>query len=176
MAYSLNSIDEAVDGKFLITKNVSNQAQAGTLVHIMDSSQSSSGVSVNYRVTNTGQNFTIKFGSLKDFCKWATPDTFIARYYESFTKSEILNYIKVNERTFLTFAVPIIAVALVIIWVLCLLIFKDHTVLKIILGIILSLVAAGAVTIFYKRQKTQVKLKLYKKVSSNWACGGIAFK
>ena len=80
MALYLYSIDEAEDRKFIVTKAMSGQAKMGTLVHIMECSENSSGISVSYRVTETGQDFNIKFENLKQFCKWARPDNFIARY------------------------------------------------------------------------------------------------
>ncbi len=175
MTYSLNNINEAVDSKFLVTKNIHNQAQQGTLVHIMGGDDSGGNITVNYRVTGSGQDFTIHFNTLKEFCKWARPDTFIARHYENFSTKEIMNYIKISDRTFLTFCLPIIIAALAIIW------FVMAVPLKmakgaVIAGIILSVIAVVAVIIFYKSQKSRVKLKLYQKVSSGWAGGGITFK
>ena len=61
MALYLYSIDEAEDRKFIVTKAMSGQAKMGTLVHIMECSENSSGISVSYRVTETGQDFNIKF-------------------------------------------------------------------------------------------------------------------
>ncbi len=175
MTYLLNNIDEAVDRKFLVCKNISNQARAGTMVHIMGSDDTS-GINVKYRVTDTGQDYNIQFETLKDFCKWAAPDTFIARYYENFSNKEILHYIKVMNRSFTSFCLPIIAVALVIVWVLSIIIFKnvlDKTSLAFIVGGVLSVVAIIGVFYMYRQQKSSVKLKLYRKVSSNW---GIEFK
>ena len=70
MTYLLSSIDDAIDRKFLVTKSVAGQVEAGTLVHIMGGSQDGMGVSVDYRVASTYQDYTIKFTSLKDFSKW----------------------------------------------------------------------------------------------------------
>ena len=42
MTHLLN-IDEAVDRKFLITKNMKNQAEAGTIIHDMDAENNSDG-------------------------------------------------------------------------------------------------------------------------------------
>ena len=174
MTYLLNNIDEAVDRKFLVCKNISNQARAGTMVHIMGSDDSS-GINVKYRVTDTGQDYNIQFETLKDFCKWAAPDTFIARYYENFSNKEILHYIKVTNRSFTSFCLPIIAVALVIIWVLALVVLKSFikTSICAIIGGVLSVAAIVAVIYVYRQQKSSVKLELYRKVSSNW---GIEFK
>ena len=175
MTYSINNINEAVDSKFLVTKNLHNQAQAGTLVHIMGGDESGGNISVNYRVTGSGQDFTIKFGSLKEFCKWARPDTFIARHYENFTTKEIMNYIKVSDSTFFSFCLPIIIVALGVIWgvVAAALGFKGST--GIVVGAICSVVAIIAIIIIFFRRKSKVKLKLYQKVSSSWAGGGVKF-
>ena len=176
MTYLLNNIDEAVDRKFLVCKNISNQARAGTMVHIMGSDDSS-GINVKYRVTDTGQDYNIQFDTLKDFCKWAAPDTFIARYYENFSNKEILHYIKVTNRSFASFCLPIIAAALVVVWVLALVVLKGIVHLGGgicgIIGGVLSVVAIVAVIYMYRQQKSSVKLKLYRKVSSNW---GIEFK
>ena len=78
MAFMLYSIDEAVDCKYIITKAMSGQAKPGTLIHVMDTKENSDGVTVFYRITKTGQNFVAKFETIKDFCKWCTPDSFIA--------------------------------------------------------------------------------------------------
>ena len=83
MTYMLNDIDEAIDRKFLVTKTLSNQVQAGTIVHIMDAHSEKDGkVTVYYRITYTKQDYTVKFDNVKQFCKWARPDNFIARHYE----------------------------------------------------------------------------------------------
>ena len=64
MALFIYSIDEAVDRKYVVTKSIGGQAQAGTLVHIMDYEEKEDGrISVSYRVTETGQNFDIEFSS-----------------------------------------------------------------------------------------------------------------
>ena len=174
MTYSINNINEAVDSKFLVTKNIHNQAQSGTLIHIMGGDDSGGSIKVNYRVTGSGQDFTINFNNLKEFCKWARPDTFIARHYENFTTKEIMNYIKISDRTFVSFCLPIIIVLLAIIWPVMIFAVKATT--GIIVGAVLSVVVIVATIIIYKSQKSRVKLKLYQKVSSGWAGGGITFK
>lgn len=172
MAFSLYSIDEAIDKKFIVTKTLGRQAKAGTLVHIMDASESSNGVTVDYRVTSTGQDFTVKFDSLKQFCSWAVYDTFIARYYEFLSSKDIQYYLKVTNRTVVSFCVPIILVCMLVIWLLALLVIKGTT--GVVLGIVLSVVAAAAVFIFYKTQKSNILVKFYGKVSNGaW---GIAIK
>ncbi|MBQ3918639.1 MAG: hypothetical protein II695_03110 [Oscillospiraceae bacterium] len=169
MAYSLSNIDEAVDGKYLVVKNRTGQAKIGTMVHVMSAKQSSDGrIDMGYRVTGTGQNYTARFDSIKDFCTWARPDSFIARYYECFDNSEISKYIKINNRTVLTFCVPIIAIALVLIWIIFGAILHGKGA-AIVIGIILSIVAIGFVFFLYKESKNKIKMDLYKKVSaSRW--------
>ena len=170
MTYMLNSIDEAIDRKFLVTKSLGNQVKAGTLVHIMGTKEIDDGVVVDYRVTDTGQDFSIRFQGVKEFCQWARPDTFIARYYESFSQKEILHYIKVNNRSFVNFCLPIIAGILVVAIILMVALPKP---VGIIIGIILFIAGAVGTFFIYNSQKKNVKLKLYQKVSTNW---GIAFK
>ncbi len=170
MALLLYSIDEAVDRKFVVTKSIASQAKIGSLVHIMDSSEIPDGISVDYRITSTGQDFSIKFDNLKQFCKWARPDNFIARHYENLDKKDILHYIKVSNRTFASFCLPIIIVLLAVIWALAIFAFNSNF----ILGGILSAVAILAVIAIYRYQKTNVVLKLYSKVgTNNW---GIVIK
>lgn len=171
MTYMLNSIDEAVDQKFLVTKNLANQVKSGSMVHIMGTKDIDNGVVVDYRVTDTGQDFSVRFQTVKDFCNWARPDTFIARYHDSFSTKEIQHYIKVNNRSFTNFCLPIIAAALIVIWILGIAVIKGAA--GTVLAIILSLAAVGGTFFLYTSQKKNVKLKLYQKVSSNW---GIAFK
>ncbi len=170
MALLLYSIDEAVDRKFIVTKSISSQAKIGSLVHIMDSSEKSDGISVDYRITSTGQDFSIQFDNLKQFCKWARPDNFIARHYENLDQKDILHYIKVSNRTFASFCLPIIIVLLAIIWAVALIALDQNF----IVGAILSVIAIIAVIAIYKYQKTNVVLKLYSKVgTNNW---GITIK
>lgn len=168
MAYILNSFDDAVDGKFLIVKSMTNQADVGTMVHIMGTNKGSGGSAVvNYRVTTTGQDYEVTFSSIKDFMAWARPDSFIARNYESFTKDEIRNYIKINNRTFASYCMPIIIALLVVVWIISILVIPG-TALKIILGAVLSVVAFLAVVVIYKKQKSGVKMKMYKKLQNKW--------
>ena len=169
MAFMLYSIDDAIDCKYIVMKTMSGQAKAGTMVHIMDTNEKSDGIIVDYRVTRTGQNFVAKFPTLKDFCKWARPDTFLARHYDSFSKKEVMQYLKVKDRTFVSFCLPLIAIALVIVWVLSLAIIRGTT--GIILGVILSLVSVAAVFFLFKTTKEKTMLKMYSKVGM-----GINFK
>lgn len=164
----LNSIDEAIDGKYLVTKYEKNQADVGSMIHIMDAREDSDGVIiVDYRLPATGQNYCARFDNINQFYKWARPDTFIARYYENFSQKEIQNYIKVSNRTFTTFCLPFIAVALVVVWIFALAVIGGSG--GIVAGAILSVVAFVAVMIIFNKQKSGVKLKMYHKVSaSNW--------
>ena len=172
MGFTLYSIDEAIDRKFVVTKTISSQAKAGTLIHIMGTKEKPDQVSVKYRVTESGQDFVIKFDNVKQFCKWARPDNFIARNYERLTNKEITHYLKVMGRTVVSFCLPIILIALVVIWGISLFVIKS-TPTNLIVGAAASAVAAIAVLIFYKVQKNNVKMRLYQKVSSNW---GVVFK
>ncbi len=169
MAFMLYSIDEAIDRKYVVTKPLNGQAKVGSLIHIMDAKESSNGITVDYRVSQSNQSFVAKFETVKDFCKWCRPDTFIARHYESLTKKEIRQYLTITGRTFTSFCLPIILVALVVIWVLGLVIIKGAA--GIILSVILSLVAVLAVLFVFKSQKEKIKLKLYSKVNV-----GVSFK
>lgn len=172
MAFTLYSIDEAIDRKFVVTKTISSQAKAGTLIHIMGTKEKPDQVSVKYRVTESGQDFVIKFENVKQFCKWARPDNFIARNYERLSNKEIQHYLKVMGRSVATFCLPIIVVALVLVWIAALFLIKK-TPTNFIVGGAASAVVAIGVLMFYKIQKNNVKMRLYKKVSSNW---GVVFK
>ena len=169
MAFMLYSIDEAIDRKYVVTKLVSGQAKVGSLIHVMDTHETSDGITVDYRVSKTGQNFVVKFPTVKEFCKWCRPDTFIARHYDSLSKKEIRQYLKVTSRTFTSFCLPIIIVALALIWILGIAVIGAPA--GIIISVILSLVAVLAVLYLFKAQKEKIKLKLYGKVNV-----GVSFK
>ncbi len=174
MTYMLNDIDEAIDRKFLVTKTLSNQVEAGTIVHIMDAVNEKDGtVTVYYRITYTKQDYTVKFDNLKQFCKWARPDNFIARHYESFDIKEIQQYIKVKDRGFLNFYLPIILVGVIIAWVFAMVAVKGTG--GVVLGVLLTIAIAGLVIWLYRSTKHKTMIKLYSKISSNsnW---GINFK
>ena len=173
MAYILKNINDAVDGKFLVTKTRPKQAEAGTIVHIMDARKlKNGGYQLDYRVTTTGQNYLIEFATLKEFYAWARPDTFIARNYNSFSKKDIMHYVKVTSRTFQSFCVPLIVAAVVVAWVLSFIIFGSVG-LKILFGMLLSIVAAALVIVIYRKQKNGVKMKMYQMIQSKL---GIKFK
>ncbi|SDB17279.1 hypothetical protein SAMN02910317_00901 [Ruminococcaceae bacterium FB2012] len=169
MAFMLYSIDEAIDRKYVVTKPLSGQAKSGTLIHVMDTHETSDGITVDYRVTKTGQNYVVKFPTVKEFCKWCRPDTFIARHYDSLSKKEIRQYLKITSRTFTSFCLPLIVVALAIIWVLAMVVIKGTV--GIIIGVVLSLAAVLGVLYLFKAQKEKIKLKLYSKVNV-----GVSFK
>lgn len=170
MTYMLNDIDEAIDRKFLVTKTLSNQVQAGTIVHIMDALNNKDGtVTVYYRITYTKQDYTVKFDNVKQFCKWARPDNFIARHYESFNIKEIQRYVKLKDRTFTSFCLPLILVAVAFIWAICWLLIGKET-FMFILAAVLTVAAAVLITFTYRSSRQKELIKLYSKVSanSNW--------
>ena len=165
----LYSIDDAIDCKYIVTKTLNKQAKAGSLIHVMDTMETSDGITVDYRVTKTGQNFVIRFPTVKEFCKWCRPDSFLARHYDSFSKKEIMNYLKIKDRSFTTFCLPIIAVALVVIWLICLLAIKGAA--GVIVGVVLSIAAVLGTMYIFKTTKEKMLVKLYGKVNV-----GITFK
>jgi hypothetical protein len=171
MTYLLN-VDEAIDRKFLVTKSIKGQAEAGTIIHVMDAEKVSNQLLVTYRVARFNgkfhdyQDFNAKFNDLAEFCKWAQPDNFIARNYESFSIKDIQHYIKVKNRTVASFCLPIIIVAAIIIWVLSLLVVKGTV--GIIIGAVLTVVVVALVFSTFKSQKKKEKMRMYKKISSGW--------
>jgi hypothetical protein len=174
MAYMLKNINDAVDGKFLVTKSFPKQAEAGTIVHIMDARKlKNGGYQLDYRVTSTGQNYLIEFKQLKDFYAWARPDTFIARNYNSFSKKDIMHYVKVTSRTFQSFCVPLIVVAVIIAWVLAIVLFKGNAGMMILFGMLFSVAASAIVIVIYRKQKSGVKMKMYGMIQSKL---GVKFK
>lgn len=173
MTHLLN-IDEAVDRKFLITKNVKGQAAAGTIIHVLDAEKSSGGsVNVLYRVARFNekfhdyQDYNAKFDNLAAFCKWAQPDNFIARNYEMLSLSDIQHYIKIKKRNFTSFCLPLILIAAIIIWAL-LYFTLGAGIAMIVIGVFLTLGITAAVLLLLKKQKKKEKVRLYHKISSNW--------
>ena len=175
MTYLLNDIQDAVDRKFLVTKTLPRQAEAGTVVHIMGTEQNSGGITVNYRVTSTKQDFSTKFESIKDFCNWARPDSFIARYSENLSLKDVQQYIKVKNRSFINFCLPIILVAVAIIWAVCLIAIPTKWV-GIVIAACMTVLISFLVWTFFKTSKTKFMTRLYGKISSNWAGGSIVIK
>lgn len=179
MNYLLN-IDEAIDRKFLVTKAMRGQADIGTIIHVMDAEQQGQAVIVYYRVTRYNekfhdyQDYTAKFENLAAFCKWAQPDNFIARNYECFSIKDIQHYIKVKNRSFASFCLPIILVAAIIIWVaLALLMFKTNLIVGVVIGAVLTLLVIVLAFSLLKMQKKKEKMRLYRKVSAGW---GVVFE
>ena len=165
MAFMLYSIDEAVDCKYIITKAMSGQAKPGTLIHVMDTKENSDGVTVFYRITKTGQNFVAKFETIKDFCKWCTPDSFIARHYESFSNKEIMRYLSISNRTMTSFYIPVMAVLAVIAWIIMFVLFKSWAI-RILLGIVCSLVIAVLVFFLGNSQKDKMLMKFHSRINA----------
>ena len=171
MTYLLN-VDEAIDRKFLVTKNMKGQAEAGTIIHVMDAEKVSNQLLVTYRVSRFNgkfhdyQDYNAKFNDLNEFCKWAQPDNFIARNYESFSIKDIQHYIKVKNRTFASFCLPLILIAAAIVWVLAFMLLSSP--LNIVLGAVLTLAAIVLVFSAFKSQKKKEKMRMYKKISSGW--------
>ena len=173
MTYLLN-IDEAIDRKFLVSKNLKGQTEAGNIIHVMDAENTSdSAVLVTYRVSHYNekfhdyQDYTVKFDNVAQFCKWAQPDNFIARNYESLSIKDIQHYIKIKNRSFTSFCLPIILAAAVVIWALSLLIIPSP-IIAIIVALVLTIGVVVGVFGYFRKQKKQEKMRLYSKISSGW--------
>lgn len=172
MTYLLN-IDQAVDRKYLVTKSLKGQAEAGSIIHVMDAENKGSSVAVSYRVNHFNQKFldfqdyTVTFKDVAQFCKWAQPDNFIARNYENLDIKDIQHYISVKNRTFTGFCLPIILV-LAIILIAVSAVIPIPMPYGIIIGACLAVLAAILVVVLFKSQKKKEKMKLYKKISASW--------
>ena len=172
MNYLLN-IDEAIDRKFLVSKTIKGQAEAGNIIHVMDAENSSNSVLVTYRVSHYNerfhdyQDYTVNFDNVAQFCKWAQPDNFIARNYESLSIKDIQHYIKIKNRSFLTFCLPLIILAAIIIFAVLVGVLKLGG-MGIVLSLILTAAAALGIFAFFRNQKKQEKMRLYSKISSGW--------
>lgn len=169
----LRKIDDSIDRRFLITKSVKGQAEAGTVIHVIDAGTTSDAVNVSYRVSKFNndkvfeyKDYTAKFQNVSQFCKWAQPDSFIVRNYERLTIKDIQHYIKIKKRTFFTFCLPIILLLLIVVWPLSLFLLKDIS--SYIIGGTLTLIIFIGVIGFYKNQKKKEKMRLYRKISSGW--------
>ncbi len=173
MTYLLN-VDEAIDRKFLVIKNIKGQAEPGTIIHVMDAEKVSNQLHVTYRVARFNgkyhdyQDYNAKFEDLASFCKWAQPDNFIARNYESFSIKDIQHYIKVKNRTFASFCLPLIIIFAAIVWAAALVLLKDNMMLAAVLGSALTVVAVLVVLVLFKSQKKKEKMRMYKKMTSRW--------
>lgn len=168
MAFMLFSIEDAVDCKYIVTKSMREQAKTGALIHVMDAQETSDGITVKYRVTKTKQDFTANFETVKQFCSWCMPSTFLAKYYDKLSSREIKKYIKVENRSFLTFQLPMILVLLAIVWVVALFALKDMLglVMALILGGAASIVIIVAVLVVSHVAKNSMIERLYRKVST----------
>ena len=168
MANMINgNFNDLVDGKFLILKRMSSQPEPGTMIHVMGAAQEQNGTySVNYRVTETGQNYVNKFKNMKEFYGWARPDSFIARNYESFTRHDVQKYIRVKKRTPASFCLPLICVMLVLVWALMLMLLSAP--LSIIAAFLLSIAGVFGIFFMYKKQKERMKTKMYGKIMTKW--------
>lgn len=172
MTSTLTNVNDMVDNKYLITRTMANQAEAGNIVHIMSAKNGADGFSLEYRVTATGQNFNIQFKRMEDFIRWARPDPFITRNYDAFTKDEIVHYIKVTNKSFASFGLPILIVLMAIVWAASLIFLQGTT--AIIAGAAGSIVSLLLVLFIYKKRKSSIKMKMYYKVgTSKW---GVKFK
>ena len=176
MTYMLNSIDEAIDRKFLVTKQMKAQAEPGSIIHVLNATKKKDGIVVDYRVTDVGKGYSFRdyaarFGSINEFCKWERPDNFIARHYEAFDLKEIQNYIKVTDRSFITSGLPIVVVLALALFALGFLVIKG--VAGIIIAAVGTVIVFAGVSWFLRWQKSRVKLNLYSKISSDW---GVQFK
>lgn len=176
MAFMLYSVSDAVDNKFIITKSISHQAKPGTLIHVMDATNDARGISVDYRVTETNQDFTVTFHNLKQLCKWIQPDSFIARHYDSLEHKDIVHYMKVNSHGFFSFCLPLILLFLAIIWCAYFFLvpmflpdFYLPNLVGIIVGGALSVVVIALICIMNKVQKSNAKMKIWSSVAdSKW--------
>ena len=175
MTYMLNSIEDAVDRKFLVLKSVSGQVPGGTLIHVMDARQEGGKTVIYYRSMTNGRDGVIKFDNPSMFYKWARPDNFIARYYDRFSNRDIQQYIKLSNRTFKSFCLPLMIVAIILVWVVCLL-FVPNIILKIVVCVCLSVMVGFSVWSIYKNHHTKVMMRLYRNVSADWAGGGLVIR
>lgn len=177
MKLLLNNIEDAVDQKYLITKSLKNQAEAGTVIHIMGAQTESDGVTVKYRVTKTGQDYSCKFADIKQFSKWASSDNFLARYQDNLTPSDIKQYIKVCDTSFMgSGGIPILAgIAIVLVALVVMLITSVIQWWQLLIGAVcVPVIIYFVVSTFYKRRRNKVMSQIYNKVSASW--GGVVLR
>ena len=168
MAFMLFSIDDAVDHKYVVSKTIKGQAKKGTLIHVMDTRETSDGITVYYRVTKTKQDYMAKFDTIKQFCKWCMPSTFIAKYYDRLSSREVLKYIKVENRSFLTFHLPVILVCLAVVWAIAMaaVFLNILDLIPVLIGAgVLSVICIVAVFVINHLTREQMTERLYRKVS-----------
>ncbi len=168
MAFSLYSIDEAVDHKYIVIKSMKKQVKKGTLIHVMDANESSDGYTINYRISKTNQDFVVTFDTIKQFCNWCMPSTFLAKYYDKLSYREIIRYIKAENRGFMAFQFPIILICLAIIWPAAMLtVYMNYLELPLglIIGGAMSVVCIIGVIVIASISKKNMIERLYEKVS-----------
>ena len=168
MAFSLYSIDEAVDHKYIVVKSIKEQVKKGTLVHIMDAIESSDGITVKYSVTKTNQDLTVRFNTIKQFCNWCMPSSFLAKYYNKLSYRDVIKYIQAENRSFPVFHLPIILISLAIIWSLSMLMVYMKFIelpFGLIIGGALSVICIVCVFVLTHVSKTHMIEQLYEKVS-----------
>ena len=111
------------------------------------------------------------------FCKWAQPDNFIARNYESFSLKDIQHYIKVKNRTFASFCLPIIIVLAAIVWAVALFVLKGTIGINLYSGAALTVVVFLLCSVsFFKSQKKKEKMRMYKDDVLRWGVVLITIK
>lgn len=177
MRLLLNNIEDAVDQKYLVTKSLKNQAVAGTVIHIMGAQTESDGVTVKYRVTKTGEDYSCKFADVKQFSKWASSDNFVARYQDNLSPSDIRQYIKVCNTSFMSSGgIPIIAgITVVLIAMLIAMIIGKIVWWQLLIGVVcFPVIIYFGVTTFYRRRRNKVMSQIYNKVSASW--GGVVLR
>lgn len=166
MAQYLLSFDEAIDRKFIVTKNLNGQAKPGTMIHVLDCVPKGNGAhTVWYRVNETGQDFSHGFSSIKDFCSWARTDKILIRHYESLSRRDVMQYLKITNGGFTKLYLPVIIVLLILVWIA--LISVVGGVPGAIIAAVLSLVIFIGALFVYKAQRKKAILSIYSKVSKN---------
>lgn len=177
MRLLLNNIEDAVDQKYLVTKSLKNQAAAGTVIHIMGTSTESDGVTVKYRVTKTGEDYSCKFADVKQFSKWASSDNFVARYQDNLSPSDIRKYMKICDTSFMASGgvVTIVGIALVLVILIIAMIAGKLAWWQLLVGTIcFSVIIYFCTTTFYKRRRNKIMSQIYNKVSAAW--GGVVLR
>lgn len=164
MGFLIYSIDKTIDSKYIVVKAIKGQAKVGALVHIMDARETSDGITIKYRVTQSKQDYVIKFDTIKQFCEWVMPSVFLARYYDNLSHREIIGYIHAENRSFFKFHLPIMLVCLAIVWACAL--FLIQGTMGIIVGASLSVTVIAGVFLFDKLSVKLMHERLYDKVTN----------
>lgn len=166
MAQYLLSFDEAIDRKFIVTKNLNGQAKPGTMIHVLDCIPKGNGAhTVWYRVNETGQDFSHGFSSIKDFCSWARTDKILIRHYESLSRRDVMQYLKITNGGFTKLYLPVIIVLLILVWIALVSVVGGVT--GAVIASVLSLVIFVGALFVYKAQRKKAILSIYSKVSKN---------